>query len=62
MNSQHCAQWGAFDLQCGNGVSWIDITDNKGYCEACASKLPMAVKKDLRHIYYGEPYLMEGAR
>lgn len=56
---QGCSQWVDGDLQCGNGVSWIDITDNKGYCESCAKKAHYAIQKSLRHVWYGEPYIQE---
>lgn len=43
--------------KCQNGVSWIDISNNKGLCETCAEYAPLIVQVNLRHIYYGEPYL-----
>lgn len=53
---QTCSAWDE-NLVCRNGVSWIDISNNKGYCESHASNAPLLVQTNLRHVYYGEPYL-----
>lgn len=53
---QTCEAWDD-NLVCKNGVSWIDVGTDKGYCEAHAKAAPMVVQLRLRHVYYGEPYI-----
>lgn len=42
---------------CIRDVNWIDVKSDLEYCDLHADGMTEAAQEDLRHVYFGEPYL-----